>query len=153
MNDERTMNITIANAQENYWEHYDHDADIGVRGVGRTMQEAFVQAALGLTAIVCEPSKIATGCVVKVACDGTNVKALLVEWLNTLIYEMATRSMLFSRFEIWIQDNQLTASIYGESVDREKHQPVVEVKGATYTDLNVTQRENGRWVAQCVVDV
>jgi tRNA nucleotidyltransferase (CCA-adding enzyme) len=35
----------------------------------------------------------------------------------------------------------------------ERHQPAVEVKGATYTALKVARDEQGRWVAQCVVDV
>jgi len=34
-----------------------------------------------------------------------------------------------------------------------RHQPTVEVKGATYTELKVAQDALGQWVAQCVVDV
>ncbi|MDH3695028.1 MAG: archease [Gammaproteobacteria bacterium] len=147
------MNGAVAKEADGYWEHYDHDADIGVRGVGWTMRDAFVQAALGLTAVVCDPSRVAMDNIVKVSCDASGSEALFVEWLNTLIFEMATRSMLFSRFELQIRGNTLSARIYGESIDREKHQPVVEVKGATYTDLKVTQQKEGCWVAQCVVDV
>jgi SHS2 domain-containing protein len=40
------------------WEHYEHDADIGVRGYGATRAQAFEQAALALTAVVTDPTLI-----------------------------------------------------------------------------------------------
>jgi tRNA nucleotidyltransferase (CCA-adding enzyme) len=61
--------------------------------------------------------------------------------------------MLFSQFEIRVEDNRLSAQVWGEEVDSSKHNPVVEVKAATYTALDVHQDEDGCWVAQCVVDV
>ena len=42
---------------------------------------------------------------------------------------------------------------WGERVDPEKHQPAVEIKGATYTALSVTEQTDGSWTARCVVDV
>ncbi len=77
---------------------------------------------------------------------------LLTDWLNALMYVMATRKMLFSRFEVCIEDDRLHAHAWGEPVNRLRHQPVVEIKGATYTELAVTHDETG-WIAQCVVDV
>jgi tRNA nucleotidyltransferase (CCA-adding enzyme) len=38
-------------------------------------------------------------------------------------------------------------------VDAARHEPAVEIKAATYAELTVTQRPDGAWVAQCVVDV
>jgi len=70
-----------------------------------------------------------------------------------LIYAMATRNMLFGRFDVRIDDGSLTAKAWGEALDRARHQPAVEVKGATYTALSVARRDDGVWVAQCVVDV
>jgi tRNA nucleotidyltransferase (CCA-adding enzyme) len=82
------------------------------------------------------------------------MELLLADWLNALIYEMATRNMLFGRFEVRILgDCSMTATAWGERVDRARHQPAVEVKGATYTGLSVAKRDDGLWVAQCVVDV
>ncbi len=60
--------------------------------------------------------------------------------------------MLFSQFHVEINDLQLTATIQGESINREKHRPVVDIKGATFTELTV-QQQNGLWFAQCVLDV
>ena len=76
-----------------------------------------------------------------------------MDWLNALVYEMATRKWLFSRFEVHIKEHRLAASVWGEPMDTVKHQLAVEIKGATYTALRVAQESNGEWVAQCVVDV
>ena len=78
---------------------------------------------------------------------------LLVDWLNALVYEMATRRMLFSRFVVRLNGHTLHATAWGEPVEVARHQPAVEVKGATYTELAVKQDEEGRWIAQCDVDV
>ena len=78
---------------------------------------------------------------------------LLVDWLNALIFEMATRSMLFSSWEVECEGQTLHARVTGEPVDRERHRPVVEVKGATFTSLDVRRDSDGLWRAECVVDV
>ena len=76
-----------------------------------------------------------------------------MDWLNALVYEMATRRMLFAAFVVAIEGPQLKATAWGEPVDRVRHEPAVEVKGATYTSLCVERRSDGTWLAQCVVDV
>jgi SHS2 domain-containing protein len=89
---------------------------------------------------------------VDVQCSAPDDELLLVDWLNALIFEMATRKLLFARFEVDIADHRLTARAWGEPVTNQQHQPAVEVKGATYTSLRVAQQD-GAWLAQCVVDV
>lgn len=135
------------------WEHFEHRADMGVRGVGATLAEAFAQAALALTAVVTEPSLVEPARRIEVTVEQSDPELLLVDFLNALIYEMATRKMLFSRFELRIDDGRLVAAVWGEAVDRVRHQPAVEIKGATYTGLRVTREPDGSWLAECVVDV
>ena len=135
------------------WEHFDHGADIGVRGVGMTRAQAFEQAALALTAIVAPIESVEQCQRVELFAENRDPELLFVEWLDALIFEMATRKMLFSRFQVDIQDDRLRACAWGEAVDIERHQPAVEVKGATLTELKVAQSANGMWVAQCIVDV
>jgi SHS2 domain-containing protein len=134
------------------WEHFDHGADIGVRGSGPTKADAFEQAALALTAVVADPASLAPGTPVEIRCEAPDDELLLVDWLNAVIYEMATRRLLFGRYAVAIDGNALSATAWGEPVDRARHCPAVEVKGATYTALSV-RPEAGGWVAQCVVDV
>ncbi len=136
-----------------YWEHFEHQADIGVRGIGPTREAAFEQAALALTAVIVDPDRIAGEAVRHVECEAPDDELLLAEWLNQIIYLMATERLLFSHFEIKIEAQHLRATLYGESLDRERHQPTVEIKGATYTALKVEQQNDGSWLAQTVVDV
>jgi tRNA nucleotidyltransferase (CCA-adding enzyme) len=125
---------------------------MGVRGLGATKAQAFEQAALALTAVITDPDKLTANQVVDIFCEAPDDELLLVDWLNALVYEMATRKLLFGRFEVHITDHQLNARAWGEPADVAKHQPAVEIKGATYTALRVAQ-ENGQWIAQTVVDV
>jgi tRNA nucleotidyltransferase (CCA-adding enzyme) len=136
-----------------HWAHFIHDADIGVRGVGNSKEEAFEQAAIALTAVITDPENVATQEAVAINCEAPDDALLFADYLNALIYEMATRKMLFGSFELRLDGHQLHARARGEKVDIKKHEPAVEVKGATYTDLAVRQEKDGSWIAQCVVDV
>lgn len=135
------------------WEHYPHDADMGVRGLGETLEQAFEQAALALTAVVTDLSCVRPREMISISCEAPDDELLLVDWLNALIFEMATRSMLFSRFEVRLEGRRLNAKIGGEALDVVRHHPAVEVRGATYTDHKVARQPDGGWLAQCVVDV
>jgi tRNA nucleotidyltransferase (CCA-adding enzyme) len=135
------------------WEHFHHVADVGVRGFGNTMAEAFEQAAVAMTAVITEPDSVRAAECVEIACEAPNPEILLADWLNALVFEMAIRHLLFSRFEVRIEGNRLTAKAHGEPVDVTRHQPAAEVKGATLSELEVARGSDGRWHAQCIVDV
>jgi SHS2 domain-containing protein len=174
--------MNVETRWETKWETFAHEADVGVRGSGATLAEAFAGAATAMTAAICDPAKVGARDAVIVACTAPDDEMLLVDWLNALVYEMATRHMLFSRFEVTIEDHRaaagppqggadsslrapradvtpaggsvyLRAIVWGESVDVAKHQPAAEVKGASFCELAVRREPDGRWLAQCVVDV
>ncbi len=134
-------------------ELFPHSADIGVRGIGPTVASAFEQAALALTMAVTDPAGVALEEAVEVACEAPDDAILLHDWLNALIYEMAMRHLVFGRFAVAIEGRRLRGQAWGEPVDRDRHMPAVEPKGATLTALKVEQRSDGAWFAQCIVDV
>ena len=135
------------------WQTFPHEADIGVRGSGATVAEAFAGAATAMTSVVCDPARIAPRQGVAIDCAAPDLELLLVDWLNALIYEMATRRLLFSRFDVAIDDLHLHATAWGEGIAVDRHQPAAEVKGASFCELKVERRPDGAWLAQCVVDV
>jgi len=135
------------------WEHFHHEADVGIRGMGNTLSEAFEQAALAMIAVVIAPENILLRQSVTISISAPDHEFLLTEWLNSLIYEMAVRRLLFGHFEVSIQNHSLHALAWGEPIDLTRHQPAVELKGATLTELKVQQTDKGYWIAQCVVDV
>lgn len=135
------------------WEHFEHGADVGVRGMGATKAGAFEQAALALTAVVTDPGRVATRDTVAITCNAPDDELLLVDWLNAVVFEMAVRRMLFARFEVELHQGWLQAHAFGEPVSVARHEPAVEVKGATFTLLRVAPTADGGWLAQTVVDV
>jgi len=124
-----------------HWETFEHEADVGVRGTGETLAEAFAGAATALISVICDPRAVQPREAVDIACAAPELDLLLVDWLNALVFAMATRHMLFSRFEVT------------EAVDAERHQPAAEVKGVSFCELRVARQADGAWLAQCVVDV
>ena len=152
------------------WQTFAHEADVGVRGSGATLAEAFAGAAQALTATICEPAAVMARQAITIDCAAPDAELLLVDWLNALVYEMATRHMLFARFDVAIEETpasaratqdtntnrlpfHLRATAWGEPVDAPRHQPAAEVKGASYCELKVAREPDGLWVAQCVVDI
>ena len=124
---------------EAHWEHFEHGADIGVRGIAPTKAQAFEQCARSLIAAIADLASIHGDECVEIACS--------------LVYEMSVRRLVFGRFDVAITDHALSAKAWGEPVGTLSQPPTVEPKGATYTALDVTQRLDGTWLAQCVVDV
>lgn len=135
------------------WEHFEHEADVGLRASGDSEGEVFGALATALTAVITDPSSVQASRSVTIECEAPARDLLMVDWLNALIYEMATRRMLFSAFEVRLEGTRLHAIARGEPLDRERHRPAVEVKGATYTALDYRRQPGGPWTAQCVVDV
>ncbi len=134
------------------WEHFEHMADMGVRGIGPSREAAFEEAALAMCATITDPTSVRPEIMVVVDCSAIENEFLFVDWLNALIAEMSARRMIFNKFEVEIIDGHLHGRAWGEVVDPSRHHPAVEVKGATLTELKVAN-DNGLWTAQCVVDV
>lgn len=124
-----------------------------MRGIGGSPAEAFEQAALALIAVMSDPATVRALETIAISCEAPDLDLLLVEWLDRMIYEVATRKMVFGRFAVRIDGLRLAGEAWGEAIDPARHPRVVEVKGTTLTSLRVGQAPDGFWTAQCVVDV
>ncbi len=80
------------------WEHFYHQADIGVRGKGSSPGRAFEKAAFAMMAVICDPGKVEPVTAVEMSCEAPDIELLFCDFLNAIVYEIATRSMLFSKF-------------------------------------------------------
>jgi SHS2 domain-containing protein len=134
------------------FETFEHEADIGIRGFGKTPEEAFTNAAAALFSVMVDIAQVEQKEFRGVNVTADDQEQLLVEWLNALLAVSDIERMVFSNFEVLIEGNRLAGTAWGEHFDERKHNAQVEVKGATYHMLSVRQ-ENGRYAAQCVVDV
>jgi tRNA nucleotidyltransferase (CCA-adding enzyme) len=134
------------------WSSFPHDADLGIEGRGKTMSGAFEQAAIALLKAITD-QEVKCVAEVRIACAAADPELLFVEWIDSLIYEMAVRNMLFGRVRVKIEGDRLTALAWGEPLDPVKHRPACEPKAATLTELHVGRDDDGVWRARCVVDV
>ncbi len=131
---------------------FDHAADIGVRGEGKTLEEAFAGAARAMFSVMVDLAGVEPRESVAISCEASDLELLLVRWLNALLAEADLRGMVFCDFDMRLREGGLDGTARGERFDPERHVPGVEVKGATLTELKVA-REGGIWHAQTVVDV
>jgi SHS2 domain-containing protein len=133
-------------------ETFEHEADIGIRGVGSSIEEAFEAAAVAMYSVMVKVEAIKPLEQKNVTASAPDRELLLVEWLNALLSLTDVERMVFSKFTVKIEGSSLTGTAWGERLDRFRHEPNVEVKGATYHMLRV-DKDGDNFVAQCVVDV
>ncbi|MFX0122758.1 MAG: archease [Candidatus Hodarchaeota archaeon] len=135
------------------YEYFEHQADIGIRGKGTTLAEAFEQAALAMFEIMVETKELQTNKPQIVTVEGNDLNELLIAWLSELLFLKDVEGKMFSRFVIEsINKNKLVAKIYGEPINHSRHKLKLEVKAATYTQLLIEKKDDF-WIAQCLVDV
>ncbi len=121
----------------------EHTADIGLVAYGRSLAEAFSNAAYGMFAIIAELRGVKEVEHRQVEISEADHEALLFEWLNRLIYYFDVEMLLFKRFNIIkLENNQLTAVCYGEKYDPSRHHIKIGVKSATYHMLKVDREKN-----------
>ncbi|HEY49384.1 MAG TPA: archease [Dehalococcoidia bacterium] len=121
----------------------DHTADAGIVAYGNDLREAFANAAYGMFSLVAELNGIGEGSCHEVNVEATDQEALLVAWLNELLYLFDVERVIFHRFDIIeLENNRLQAKAYGEKIDKSRHLLKTEVKAATYHSLKI-EKENG----------
>ena len=121
----------------------EHTADIGLTAYGRSLAEAFANAAYGLFSIIAELKTVKEIESRHLELNEDDAEALLFEWLNRLIYLFDVEMLLFKRFEIRDFDGRgFKATCYGEKYDPSRHQLKIGVKAATYHMLKVDRERN-----------
>jgi SHS2 domain-containing protein len=134
------------------YETFEHEADMGVRGIGKTLNEAFENGARAMFSIMLDIERVEPREKVEIRCSAPDEETLFVEWLNELLAQASLRGMVFSDFKVdAIEDGSLRGYARGERLVPDRHRVKVEVKAATYSMLEV--HKNDEYVAQCVVDV
>ncbi len=136
-----------------YWKHLDHRADIGIQGIGPSLEQAFAQAGLALMAVMCDLELIREEESRTIKIIGDDQELLLFDFLNELIFLVCAQGFVYSRLEVDITGDELHARVRGEPLDSLRHQPAVEVKGASFNGLRVGRDKNGKYITSCIVDV
>ena len=113
---------------------------MGIRATGADLGEAFANAARGMFSIITDLGTIRGGESHRVSVTAPDVEALLVNWLNELLYRFEVEGLLFGEFSIEeITQRQLVATCNGERCDPQRHPMKTGVKAATYHSLEINQ--------------
>lgn len=125
------------------FELIEHTADTGLVAYGRTLAEAFANAAYGMFSIIADLRTVreVENRVIEVSEE--DPESLLFEWLNSLIYFFDVETLIFKKFEISEFDGyQLKAMCYGEKYGPSRHHLKIGIKSATYHMLKVDKEKN-----------
>ena len=139
------------------FEQFEHQADVGIRGYGTTLEEAFENGAKAMFSVMTNLEKVELKKEIEIECQAHNLEELFVEWLNKLLSEAGIGNLVFSDFKIKeikkVNSNyRLSGLTRGEELNLEKHEPRVEVKAATYSQLKAEKKGN-QYIVQTIVDV
>jgi SHS2 domain-containing protein len=131
----------------------DHKADLKMQFFGKTKEELFSNAAVGLGRQLLS-EKDAEQIELETAGEEINLRAknlesLLVDWLNEILARSDLNEKIYLNFEIdFLTDTSLEARIQGMKAAEKK----IEIKAATYHDLKIEQLKNG-WQATVIFDI
>jgi SHS2 domain-containing protein len=116
---------------------------MGLVAYGKSLAEAFANAAYGLFSLIVEPNKVKEKESRKVTVQAQDTESLLFNWINELIYIFEVERLLFKSFDITeFTGRSLEATCWGEKYDPSRHQLKTGVKSATYHMLKVDGEKN-----------
>lgn len=139
------------------YEYLDHKADIGLRGMGATPEEALAEGARAMLHVMVNPDTVTPTVEIPVRCQAGDLESLFVALLNELLYLREVNDTTLVDFRVTRLEEtgdgwSLEGVAAGEPLDADKHEFLTEVKAATYFGLKY-YTEGGRHIVQCVVDV
>ncbi|WP_456372225.1 archease [Methanocaldococcus sp.] len=138
------------------FEFFETTADMGVIAKGKSLEDAFKEAAKGLFHIMVDIDKVDKKEKIEFEVSGENLEELLYNFLNELIFYSDVENLVFSDFNIKIEkDNngyKLKCIAYGEKINKEKHNIKEEVKAVTYHKMEV-KKEEDMWIIKYIVDL
>jgi SHS2 domain-containing protein len=138
------------------FEYFEVTAEIGIRAWGQSLAEALAEAARALFALMVDTAAVHAKRTIPIKLSAESPEILLADWLNRLILERDRTGCVFSGFRVAITPQAkgllLVGQASGEPLDRERHDPRIDVKAVTYNDLQVLQQDN-RVQVKCVLDI
>ncbi len=134
------------------FEVIEHTADVGIIAYGRSLEELFANAAIGMMSFLIDLASVRLVQQRTVTADADDREGLLIAWLNELLVLLNADGFVPGRFTVRdLTDTQLRAEVAGEPVDPTRHRFHLDVKAATYHSLEIKQ--DGLWQARVIFDV
>ncbi len=135
------------------FETIDISGDAGIRAFGKSLDEVFINAAMGMYSLMTDTAAVIAKRRIEVEVEANSVEGLLVAWLNELIFQFDTYGFIGKDIKIIeFSDKRIKASLSGEEFDESRHEKRLLVKAATYHNLRV-ESLNGNWKAEVIFDI
>ena len=136
------------------YEYLEHTADMGLLVSGKNLSELLRNAAQGLFETIAVVDTVDETESIEIQLTAESVEELFVAWLDELIFRHETEEIFFKRANIHrCSETEMAATVYGESVNFDKHAVYTEIKSVTYHQLEVLQKPDGSWRAQVIFDL
>ena len=136
------------------YEYLEHTADMGLVVRGRSLSELLTHAAQGLFETIAVVGTVDETVSLEIRLTAESVEELFVGWLDELIFRHETEEVFFKRAEIQrCSETEMSAIVYGEPVNFDKHEVYTEIKSVTYHQLQVVQKGDRSWFAQVIFDL
>ncbi|UCF12139.1 MAG: archease [Thermoplasmatales archaeon] len=123
------------------YELIEHTADICIKAYGKTISEAFENAAIGMFDIITDKSNIDAVGQYDIQLKAPDLEQLLVDWLSELLFLNSAKALVFGTFNVTVKNNYLSAQVLGEKFESSKHKKGVEIKAVTYHMLEVNNKK------------
>ncbi len=134
----------------------EHTADAYVEASGRSLEEAFENAAKAMFDIMTDISRIERKVRKEIVDEGIDLENLLYRWLEDLLIIHDSEGLVFSDFSVNIEEGnegyKIKGYAFGERFDPSKHPVEMEVKAVTYSLMEVKQ-VGECWVVRVVFDL
>lgn len=126
-------------SQANFSE-VDHTADWAIHVRGATLPELFVNAATGMYSLVADLSSAPPTIERAIEVKGVDAEALLINWLNELLYHTEMSGQVFREFRIeFFEPTQLRAvARASRGIELKK-----QIKAVTFHDLRIAASDRG----------
>lgn len=138
------------------YEYLPHTADTKFLAYGKTLEEAFGNAALAMMNVMVEPKSVKAATAKKITAEGDDIKALLYNFLEEFLIIMDSKNLFLTTVKDLAITHRnggyrLTATALGD--DAGKYQTIgPQVKAITYNDMRIEEKE-GECKIQAVVDI
>jgi len=119
-----------------------HTADVRIRVEAVSPEHLFSDAFLALMQTVFGTDRKG-GTRRQVQVESADRESLLLDFLSEVLFICEVDGLVFSRAEITLSGNSISALLEGEPFDRSRHSSGTEVKGISYSGLAIVQDADG----------
>jgi SHS2 domain-containing protein len=132
-----------------------HTADAKFQAFGKSLEEAFANAAYAMTDVITDHKKVSNTIKKKIHVTSEDEKALLYDFLEQFLILLDTEKFILGKIiKITIRQKKKLSLVAEFSGDNhpEYYETKTTIKAVTYQEMRVIQ-EKGRVVLQVVVDI